>query len=179
MESRVKVLNHPLHPFLVHLPVGLWVTSLIFDIIGFASGYPPFAGASFWMMIFGTGFALLAAIPGLIDYLSLDLTREAHRLATYHMILNLSIVGIFIADILWRFSLSSFQFPTIMYFVPTGPFILSIIAVLMLAVSGWLGGQLVYHHHLGVAVEETSASDLRSFNNYNIDRRTEAHAPQP
>jgi uncharacterized membrane protein len=178
MESRVKVLNHPLHPFLVHLPVGLWVTSLIFDIIALASGSPPFAGASFWMMIFGAGFALLAAIPGLIDYLSLDLSREARRLATYHMILNLSIVGIFIADILWRFSLFE-RTPTIMYFVPTGPFILSIIAVLMLAVSGWLGGQLVYHHHLGVAVGQTSASTMGAFDRYDVHQRTETHAPQP
>ncbi|MBV8774649.1 MAG: hypothetical protein JO166_20295 [Deltaproteobacteria bacterium] len=38
-------------------------------------------------MVFGAGFALVAAIPGMIDYLLLELTREAHRLATYHMLL--------------------------------------------------------------------------------------------
>ena len=178
MESRVKVLDHPLHPFLVHLPVGLWVAALIFDVVALASGAPPFAGASFWMMIAGVGFALLAAIPGLVDYLSLDLTREAHRLATYHMILNLTIVGIFIADILWRFSMFE-RFPTIMYSVPVGPFILSIIAVIMLAFSGWLGGQLVYHHHLGVALEQPRSSNARAFDRYEADRRTETHAPQP
>ena len=101
-------------------------------------------------MVFGAGFALVAAIPGLIDYLFLDLTREAHRLATYHMLLNLSVVGVFVANILWRLSLFP-RVPGISYFVPTGPFILSIVGVLMLAVSGWIGGQLVYDHHVGVS----------------------------
>ncbi|MBV8774648.1 MAG: DUF2231 domain-containing protein [Deltaproteobacteria bacterium] len=62
----------------------------------------------------------------------------------------MTVVGLFVADILWRLSL----FPrvrTINYFVPIGPFILSIIGVLILAVSGWIGGQLIYHHHVGVA----------------------------
>jgi uncharacterized membrane protein len=130
--------------------VGLLVTSLLFDIVALAAGMPVLAGASFWAMVFGAGFALLAAIPGLIDYLSLDLTREAHRMATYHMLLNLSVVGLFVANILWRLSLFP-RVPAISYFVPMGPFILSIIGVLMLAVSGWIGGQLIYHHHVGVA----------------------------
>jgi uncharacterized membrane protein len=152
MDSRIKFLDHPLHPLLVHLPVGLLVTSLIFDVICLAAGMHVWAGASFWMMIFGAGFALIAALPGLVDYLLLELTREARRLATYHMILNLTVVGLFVADILWRLSLFP-RVPTIAYFVPIGPFILSVIAVLLLAVSGWIGGQLVYRHHLGVVTE--------------------------
>ena len=48
MDSKIKVLNHPLHPLIVHLPVGLLVTSLIFDIIALAAGMPVLAGASFW-----------------------------------------------------------------------------------------------------------------------------------
>jgi uncharacterized membrane protein len=162
MDSRIKVLNHPLHPFLVHLPVGLFVTSLIFDIVAIAAAMPILAGASFWMMVFGVGFALLAAIPGFVDYLLLDLTRGARRLATYHMILNLTVVALFIADILWRVSLFR-RIPTIIYLVPTGPFILSIVGVLTLAVSGWIGGQLVYRHHVGVtAAGETVREEVRA-----------------
>jgi hypothetical protein len=68
-----------------------------------------------------------------------------------------------------------------MYFVPIGRFILSIIAVLMLAVSGWLGGQLLYHHHLGVAVVQTGASNMGAFDHYNVDQRTETvrRSPRP
>ena len=149
MESRVKLLSHPLHPLLVHLPIGVLVTSLIFDIIGLATGTAVWAGASFWMIVFGTGGALLAAIPGLIDYFLLPLTRETHRLATYHMILNLTVVGLFIADIFWRLSLFP-RVPVVVYFVPIGPFILSIIGIVTLGISGWIGGQLVYHHRVGV-----------------------------
>jgi uncharacterized membrane protein len=177
MESKVKILGHPLHPLLVHLPVGLWVTSLIFDILALATGMPVWAGASFWMMVFGSGFALFAAIPGFLDYLFLDMTREAHRIATYHMLLNLTIVAIFIADILWRLSLFV-RVPSILYFVPVGPFILSIIAVLLLAVSGWLGGQLVFHHHLGVTMEHPKASPMGALNKQNAYRPMEQQPPQ-
>ncbi|MBV8774650.1 MAG: hypothetical protein JO166_20300 [Deltaproteobacteria bacterium] len=45
MDSKIKLLNHPVHPFLVHLPVGLLVTSLLFDIIALAAGMRVFAGA--------------------------------------------------------------------------------------------------------------------------------------
>lgn len=154
MDSRIKILNHPLHPFLVHLPVGLLVTSFIFDIITMAAGIRVLAGASFWMMAFGVGLALVAAIPGFLDYLLLDLSPGAYRLATYHMILNLTVVGLFTADVLWRLSLFP-RTPAILYFVPQGPFILSIIGVLTLAISGWIGGQLVYRHHVGVAEAES------------------------
>ena len=159
MQSKIRLLKHPMHPLVVHLPIGLWVTSLIFDILALATGMPVWAGASFWTMVFGSGFALIAAIPGFVDYLFLDMSREAHRLATYHMLLNLTVVAIFVADILWRLSMFV-RVPSILYFVPVGPFILSIIAVLLLSVSGWLGGQLVYHHHLGVEIEHPSIASI-------------------
>jgi uncharacterized membrane protein len=178
MDSRVKVLDHPLHPALVHLPVGLLATSLIFDIIALATGGALWAGSSFWLMVFGAGFALLAAIPGLIDYFSLDFTPATHRLATYHMLLNLTIIALFIVDIIWRRALF-FQTPDKTYFVPIGPFILSIIAIVLLAISGWIGGDLVYNHH--VAVSEIDASRPGQRDNVRTSgfRRVGDHAPEP
>ena len=32
-----------------------------------------------------------------------------------------------------------------------GPFLLSVVGVVMIGVSGWLGGELVYKHHVGIA----------------------------
>ena len=38
-----RAFNHPIHPMLVHLPVGLWVTSLILDILYLVNANSSFA----------------------------------------------------------------------------------------------------------------------------------------
>jgi uncharacterized membrane protein len=38
MESKVKSMGHPLHPMLVNFPLGLLVTSAVFDIIHWITG---------------------------------------------------------------------------------------------------------------------------------------------
>ena len=35
MESKVKSMGHPIHPMLVNFPLGLLVTSAVFDIFQF------------------------------------------------------------------------------------------------------------------------------------------------
>jgi uncharacterized membrane protein len=88
--------------------------------------------------IFG---ALVAAIPGFIDMLSLPWALK--RVALVHMVINLTVVGLYVVNALLR--AKGAESATAM------PYWLSLIAVLMLAVSGWLGGKLVYVH--GVAVD--------------------------
>jgi uncharacterized membrane protein len=83
----------------------------------------------------------VAAMPGFVDYLSLTQPR-VKTLATWHMAINLTIVALFILNFILRMR-NPGEF--------TLPFILSIIGVLLLTVSGWLGGELIYVH--GVAVE--------------------------
>jgi len=86
--------------------------------------------------------ALLAAAPGFIDYLSLTDTR-LKKIATTHLALNLFVVVLFIFNLGLRYNAS-----------PGNEMIdvvLSIIAIAVLAVSGWLGGALVYEHRVGVS----------------------------
>jgi uncharacterized membrane protein len=93
-------------------------------------------------MIGGTLAALIAAIPGTIDMLSLS--GRPKKLALTHMALNVSIVLLYAVNIGMRISDP----------VVAGlPLALSIVAVVLLAASGWIGGQLVYVHR--VAVKES------------------------
>ena len=173
MESRIRFAGHPAHPFLVHLPIGLFIGSLIMDIVGLITGHVVWAGASCWTMVMGAGFALIAAVPGFIDYMFLDLSYEVRRVATYHMVLNLTVVALFIADILWRVALFP-RTPGLGYYVPIGPFVLSVIGIVLLSISGYLGGQLVYSHHVGVTEPEyEEVPGRRSF------RSPERRAPIP
>jgi uncharacterized membrane protein len=90
-------------------------------------------------MIAGLLGALLAAIPGFIDMLSL--TGPTKKLALTHMALNLTVVVLFAVNIGMRINGSE---------VAGLPLALSVIAITLLAVSGWLGGQMVYVHKVGV-----------------------------
>ena len=150
MGSRASLLKHPIHPMLVPFPIALWIFSLVSDAVyGLGWGGTLWNEMAFYTMAGGIVGALAAAVPGLIDYLSMS-DQETSKIAKIHMIVNLIVVGIFIAD-LWLRTM----------FAPGAglPVVLSVIGVALLGFSGWLGGELVYVHGVGV---ESSAESSRS-----------------
>jgi uncharacterized membrane protein len=63
-----KPIGHPMHPVLVHLPIGLWTISLFFDAFALATRISIFVDGSFHMILTGVVCAILAAVPGFADY---------------------------------------------------------------------------------------------------------------
>jgi hypothetical protein len=53
MESKAKVMGHPVHPILVPFPLGLLTTSVIFDVVHLLTGGARWAEISFWMIAAG------------------------------------------------------------------------------------------------------------------------------
>lgn len=96
---------------------------------------------AFYTLAGGIAGALLAAVPGLIDYRAIT-TPKVKRIAMAHMIVNLVVVLLFVVNFGLRM-----QDPLI----AGAPIILSALALLLLGIGGWLGGELVYIY--GVAVE--------------------------
>ena len=148
MSTPASVRNHPIHPMLVVFPIGLWIFSLVCDAIYHLGPHNPFwKSVAFYSMAGGVIGSVLAAIPGFIDYLSLR-NRQVRKIATTHMVLNLLVVAMFLFNLGIRYNASADSEPFSV--------VLSIVAIVCLAVSGWLGGSLVYVH--GVAVEPPSSS---------------------
>lgn len=140
-----RFIHHPLHPMLVHFPVGLWVGSLIFDILYFANRSAIFAGAAYYCILFGLIGAVIAVIPGLAEYVDIPSQTRAKHLATQHMIINFSVAVLFLLNFLSRMPPDRGAPQT----VEIGPFVLSIVCVVLLGVSGFLGGLLVYERGIG------------------------------
>jgi uncharacterized membrane protein len=142
MSTPASIAGHPIHPILVTVPIGLWVFSLVSDII-FAAGLggPVWHDVAFYTMAGGVVGALLAAVPGLVDFLSLR-DPNAKKVGAFHMILNLTLVAIYAVNLYLRLNSA----PT-----ATLPVALSVVAVVLLLVSGWLGGELVFKYGTGVA----------------------------
>lgn len=144
MRTPANVAKHPIHPMLVAVPIGLWLFSLICDLFFyFGSGGENWQVVAAYTIAGGIVGALVAAIPGFIDLLSLPWSLK--RIALLHMSLNLTVVALYVVN----YWLRSQQMQAGAQGM--APFWLSLVAVLMLAASGWLGGKLVYVH--GVAVE--------------------------
>jgi uncharacterized membrane protein len=143
--------GHPFHPIAVTIPIGTWVASLVFEIIGLAAGVPtPYAIAARVLILIGLVGAVAAAGLGLLDFLQLAPGTVAHRTGIRHMALNLGVTALFLVILLaWWLTT-----PDI---VPVWAFILTIVGLAALGLSGWLGGRLAYHYGVRVADEGTQA----------------------
>jgi uncharacterized membrane protein len=135
MYAKATIAKHPIHTMLVALPIGMWVFSLICDIVFRAGGSAAWAPAAYYSMGIGIIGALTAAVFGLIDLFAIPQGTRARTLGYWHLGLNLSITVLFIVN---------FYLRTIGTPVAVTPFILSIVGIAALLVSGWLGGEMVY-----------------------------------
>jgi uncharacterized membrane protein len=144
MESRVKLLGHPVHPMLIVLPLGLLAGGVLFDIVYLATGDEQFADVAFWSITVGIVGGLAAALFGLIDWLAIPAGTRAKTIGMWHGLGNLVIVLLFIGS--WLLRLGDYEYaPNLL------PFILGLVGVLLALGTAWLGGELVYR--LGVAVD--------------------------
>jgi uncharacterized membrane protein len=135
MYARATIAKHPVHTMLVALPIGMWVFSLVCDIVLRAGGGATWAPAAYYSIGIGIIGALTAAVFGLIDLFAISQGTRARTLGYWHLGLNLSITVLFIVN---------FYLRTIGTPVAVTPFILSIVGIAALPVSGWLGGEMVY-----------------------------------
>lgn len=140
MKTPANVAKHPIHPMLVTIPIGLWVMSLVCDLVrATGTANEDWAIVALYTMVGGIAGALVAAIPGFIDMLSLQ--GGLKRIALTHMAINLTVVALYAVNV-WMRTRGSDAGTTLL---------LSVVAIALLLVSGWLGGKMVYVH--GVAVE--------------------------
>jgi uncharacterized membrane protein len=142
MRTPASIAGHPVHPMLVPIAIGGFLLSFVFDIVCMATGAAdPWATVAFYTMVGGIVGALAAAIFGFIDMLSLP-HGYTKRVALTHMGINLAVVVLYLVNAGMRYSNHD---------VAGTPFVLSLIAIAMLVVSGWLGGKMVYEAGVGVS----------------------------
>src|SRR5439155_3231717 len=126
-------------PFLVHFPIGLFFLSLLLDLATLAfPSVPNLVRESFYTMLLGIITALIAAVPGLVDYTDIRSDHPGKRTATAHLTLNLIVVALYGINLGVRASTIAEAKISLV------PLILSLVAFTLLSISGYLGGKLVY-----------------------------------
>ncbi|MBO0832575.1 MAG: DUF2231 domain-containing protein [Actinobacteria bacterium] len=143
--------GHPYHPALTSIPIGAWIASLVFDIASHFVSSPAFLTAgSEWLIAIGVAGAILAGLAGFMDLSSLAEGTRVYRTASAHMILNLLLIVAYAGNFWWRYRTYRSGAP-----VGTGMLSLSVGCVLLLIISGLLGGKLAYRYGVRVADEAT------------------------
>lgn len=160
MRSNVEVAGHPIHPIVVAVAIGAFVSAFIFDIASLATNASTWFEMSYWTLLIGVCAGAIAAVTGLYDYLTLRMSDSARRVATTHLVLNITFMVIFLISLLLKAPYAAAGLSAVPYGRAVSTFVLDLIAIVLLLTSGWFGGEVVYRH--GVAVLEEAADELRA-----------------
>jgi uncharacterized membrane protein len=145
MESRAKLLGHPVHQMLIPIPAGLFITASVLDIVDMFVESSWIPTVSFWNLVVGIVTALVAALFGTIDWTKIPAGTRAKRVGALHAIGNVVAVVLF-SGAVW---LRADNAARVTDGLSLG---LEVVALLLLGVSAWLGGELV--DRLGIGVDD-------------------------
>ena len=150
MSSPASIGGHPIHPMLIPFPLALWFFSFIADLIYLWRGNPVWRDwIAFYALLAGIIGAVAAAVFGIIDWLAIK-DRVVKRVADWHARLNVIALLIFAASFYLR-TVGGSRWVGGSYTIPV---VLSVLGVILITISGYLGGELVFKH--GVAVNPQS-----------------------
>ena len=142
MKSRAQIKSHPLHPILVAFPIAFFIGAFLFDALSQFLNKHSFWQTGGYLAIAGIASALIAAIPGIIDYFYIvPPESSAKKRATQHGLINLLNVFVFGFATYYRGR------PDADEYIVLGAEGLGII---LLSIAGWMGGTLVHRNQIGI-----------------------------
>ena len=142
MQSTAHIAGHPIHPMLIPYPFALLTSGTAFDVAAWLQRRDDWAATARQLTGVGLAAAVVAAIPGMIDYFgSVPPRSRSRRDATLHALCNVSALGCFLAANRQRRGDAPLS---------RGAMALSLLGTGLLSAGGWLGGELVYHEHVAV-----------------------------
>lgn len=149
--SQIKIFGHPLHPGLIHFPVAALIGLIAADLAFVFSDDPFWARASVWLAGVGAIGGWLASAAGLMDLL---LVSQIRRLITGWCHAMLAVMLLSLATFNWLLRLPDAS----ANIMPKGLY-LSLLCGLLITVTGYLGGRLVYENAVGVNIDDMLQED--------------------
>jgi len=142
MAFQLRLGGHPVHPMLVHFPVALWTVAAGADITGWIYGWPESWLISFVCQALGVVIAALAMLAGFFDFAAISRDEPAQGVAVSHLLAMGTAWLLFIVSLAMR-GLPATNPPSIWATVT------ALVAWVVMAFGGWLGGRLVYEFGIG------------------------------
>lgn len=145
MDSRLKVAGHAVHPMLIPIPLGMFIGTVVFDLLYLITDDTQYATVSFFMAATAVVGGLLAIASGAVDYGAIPKGTRAKRVGTVHAIGNDIVVALFAISWLLRLRADDHE-PSALALT------LTFAGAALSFLTGWLGGELV--ERLGVGVDD-------------------------
>lgn len=139
--SRMSIGGHPIHPMLIHFPVAFLLGLVGADLAYLYTDDPFWIRVGLWLAGLGSLGGWLAAFAGLIDLVFVPRIRSL-LIAWIHALLAIMTLALASFNWLLRYSSES-------GFDPWGLHI-SLLTAVLITLTSLLGGQMVYHHAVGV-----------------------------
>ena len=139
-RSTARIGGHPIHPMIIPFPIVCFIGTFVADVVYLRNHDTGWATASHWLLIVGLVMAALAAVTGLTDFFGDKRIQGGD--AIKHMLANVLAVVLELVNLLLRLNNDDFIASTGVY--------ISGVVVLILLYSGWMGGELVFKHGIGV-----------------------------
>jgi uncharacterized membrane protein/nitrite reductase/ring-hydroxylating ferredoxin subunit len=165
MRSRANFRSHPIHPALIPFPFAFLYGAFFFDVGGVLLDRPSFWTTGGYLALAGVLLGIVAAVPGIIDYLAtVPPDSTGKQRAQRHGLLN---------------STALVLFATAWFLRPDGgaapgasTLALEAIGLVALTIGGWMGGTLVSRNQISVDHRYAGAGKWR-------EQRLDARAGQP
>ena len=153
MRSKFAIGGHPVHPMLVAIPIGLFLWAFGADIIYLATDKDKqWYDMSFWTGIAAMVTAAVAALPGLGDSLTVASKSDAAQMGLAHLVLNVIVIALYFIAMLFMLDTGALRGTDLTIVV-----ILHAIGCGILALSGWLGAEMVYRHHIAMVPDDSES----------------------
>ncbi|HVX25326.1 MAG TPA: DUF2231 domain-containing protein, partial [Parafilimonas sp.] len=147
MQSKVRLLGHPVHPMLVPFPIAFFTSTLVCAIVYISTQNVFWFKVEFIANCAGLVMAIAAVLPGAVDWLVIPMQSQAKVTGMKHMIANAVSVGFFGANAAVNYSYySSVQPPA------KSGLLLSVFGFLIMLYAGYQGWKMVQTHHVGVDI---------------------------
>jgi uncharacterized membrane protein len=148
MESKARIFGHPIHPMLIPFPLALWTTSFATDVFFYLHRNGSLLLISKYLIAAGILGAAAAAIPGIIDWWAIK-DLEARKVANWHARLNIVALIIFCISLYFRLGRNGEMVNRHLMI----PFLLSFVGVILISISGYLGGDMVFRYGIGASLK--------------------------
>ena len=156
-----KPIGHPSHPMFVHFPVAFYLAVLVFDVMSRLNPDPGLVRAGTYLIVGALISTVILVITGLTDWTGMVPGSSKRRLATQHMVTQLTTTAFFLVALVLRWPERSAPQADVVWIV------LEAIGYAVIMVGQYLGGVLVYERAMrvstgGAAREPDERAERRS-----------------
>ena len=144
----------PVHPLLVHFPIGLLALSVTADLVAFFAPRESLRSTGWWALLGAALGSIPTVLAGVYDMRRATLKEDVHLRVHRHMKVGFALLTLIVGLTVWRWRTYSHAGLSVSAFYLD----CAVLTMALAAFQGWLGGELVYSDGVFVKRAQPTAS---------------------